>query len=81
MSWEESGKRRLPCPCGKGEIEEIDFSDDWGRSKTERKILCDDCRERYVYDSSVIHGHPGNEVERGWVLKSTLESKRRKTDF
>ena len=77
MSSEEGRKRRSPCPCGKGEVEETDFSDDWNRSETRREILCEDCRERYVYDSSVIHGHPGNEVERGWVLKSTLEAERR----
>jgi len=77
MSWEEGEKRRVPCPCGKGEVEETDFSDNWNRSETRREILCEDCRERYVYDHSVIHGHPGNEVERGWVLKSTLEAERR----
>ncbi len=77
MSWEEIGKRRVPCPCGKGEVEETDFLDDWNRSETRREILCKDCKERYIYDPSVIHYHPGNEVERGWVLKSTLEAERR----
>ena len=77
MSWEERRRRRLPCPCGKGEVEETDFSDDWNRFETRREVLCQDCRERYVYDSSVIHGNPGDEVERGWVLKSTLEAERR----
>lgn len=36
-----------------------------------------ECKEKYVFDSTVIHGHPGNEVVRGWILKSVLEEEER----
>lgn len=74
MSWEEDFRRKYPCPCGKGEYEEVHYSDDWGRSETRYKMLCPKCKEKYVYDHTVIYGHPGNEVERGWVLKSVIEA-------
>lgn len=77
MSWEEDWRRRYTCPCGKGEYEEASFSDDWGRSETHRTMLCPECKERYVYDHTIIHGHPGNEIERGWVLKSVLDEEKK----
>ena len=74
MSWEEDFKRKNPCPCGEGKYEEVHYSDDWGRSETRYKMLCPKCKEKYVFDNTVIYGHPGNEVERGWVLKRVLEA-------
>lgn len=74
MSWEEMSRRRYPCPCGRGEYEEMSLSDDWGRSETRREMFCMECKQNYVYDTTVIHGHPGDEIERGWVLKSVLEA-------
>jgi hypothetical protein len=74
LSWEEDFTKEYPCPCGKGGYEYTSYSDDWGRSKTEYNMLCPECREKYTYSSKVIYGHPGNEVERGWVLKSVLEA-------
>jgi len=74
MSWEEDFRNRYPCPCGKGEYEEIHYSDDWGRTETRYVMLCPSCKEKYVYDHTVIPGHPGDEIERGWVLKSVLEA-------
>ncbi len=77
MSWEEDFRRRYPCPCGEGEYEEITNSDDWGRSETHYEILCPKCKEKYVYDHTVIGGHPGDEIIRGWVLKSVLEAEQK----
>lgn len=74
MSWEEIFRRKYPCPCRKGEYEEIHYADDWGRSETHFTMLCLNCKDKYVYDHTIIHGHPGNEIERGWVLKSVLEA-------
>lgn len=74
MSWEEIFRKRYPCPCGKGEYEEIDSEDDWFQHQTSHKMLCPDCKERYAYDSHVVAGHPGDEFERGWVLKNVLEA-------
>lgn len=74
MSWEEDYRQRFSCPCGEGEYEEVHYSNDWGSSRVERKMLCPNCKEKYVYDETVaIYQKDGNE-ERGWVLKSVLES-------
>jgi hypothetical protein len=64
MSWEVDYKHRYPCPCGKGEIEEVSSSNDWGKSETKYDMLCPDCKERYVYDPSRIGGHPGDIEKR-----------------
>lgn len=73
MSWEEDFRRRYPCPCGKGEYEEIHYSDDWGRTEVRREMLCPHCKNKYYWDSTIVHGHPGDFVERGWVLKTDKE--------
>jgi len=73
MSWEESHRIKEPCPCGKGEVEEIIYSDDWGRFETVHVMLCPACKEKYVYDDTVMYGHPGNEVEKGWTLKNKIK--------
>ena len=78
LSWEEDFLRKYPCPCGKGEYEYISYSNDWGSTRTEHTMLCSECREKYVYSSTVVYGHPGNEVERGWVLKSTIEAEEKR---
>ena len=69
MSWEEDYRRKYPCPCGKGEREEIGRSNDWGQSETRHEMLCSMCQEKYIYDGTFIGGHPGDFTERGWVLK------------
>lgn len=69
MSWEEMYRRKYPCPCGTGKYEAIGHSDDWGRSETTYNMLCPICQEKYVYDKTIIGGHPGDFKERGWVLK------------
>jgi hypothetical protein len=74
MSWEEVSRRRYPCPCGKGEYEEIDSENDWFQHQTSREMLCSDCKEQYAYDSRAVAGHPGDEIERGWVLRCVLEA-------
>lgn len=81
MSWEENYRCRRPCPCGKGEYEEVHRSDDWGQHETSREMLCPRCKKLYAWDGTVVHGHPGDYIERGWVLKSTLKAEReRRTD-
>lgn len=42
--------------------------------------MCDKCRIEYIYDDTIIHGHPGNFVERGWVKKSVLEAEHKKKE-
>lgn len=67
MSWEEMFRRKAPCPCGKGEVEEIGFSDDWSRMRVDRRLICRSCAARFVYSDEIIGGRPGKEVVRGWV--------------
>jgi hypothetical protein len=73
VSWEETYRQRLSCPCGQGQVEEIGFSDDWSRLRVDRRMLCRSCAKSYVYSDEVIHGHPGNEVVRGWVKRRTTD--------
>jgi hypothetical protein len=56
MSWEELSRSRHPCPCGKGEYEEIHLMDDWNRSETHQNMLCNECAPRYTYSSELIGG-------------------------
>jgi hypothetical protein len=70
VSWEESVRRREACPCGKGQVEVVLYSDDWGRTRDERTNLCPYCRELYVYSPRVIGGHQGNENVQGWVRRT-----------
>lgn len=68
MGWEIDWIKKYPCPCGKGEYEEISKSNDWGNSESEYNMLCVECRAKYYYSHEIIHGHPGNFVEKGWTL-------------
>ena len=77
MSWEEDFRKSYPCPCGKGEYEVISYSDDWGSSKMGYAMLCPECKKKYVYDHTIIGWHSGDEIERGWVLKSVLEEEQK----
>ncbi len=78
MSWDEIGRRRYPCPCGRGEYEEISMMDDWNRTKTEHKMLCTTCKPLYVWDSTNVAPriHPMRERERGWVLRKNKTKKK-----
>lgn len=82
MSWEEGCRRRYPCPCGGGEFEEIDYSDDWGRSRTEHEMLCPKCKELYSYSEANIRPNckPHHEIDSGWVLKSVLQAERKEQE-
>jgi hypothetical protein len=42
-------RRRHPCPCGKGEWEEVGLSNDWGQTRTNRTMLCPACAPKYVW--------------------------------
>lgn len=77
MSWEETFRRRQACHCGSGEVEEVGRSDDWGRLEVHRTILCEKCRDDFVWSPTVIGGHPGDETERGWVRRSVLAAEER----
>lgn len=72
MSWEETYRRRVPCPCRAGEVEVVGYSDDWGRSRQDHKMLCASCESRYVYNDEVVSSRPGREVVRGWVERSNV---------
>lgn len=44
MSWEETGRIKHPCPCGRGTWDEVTRSDDWNRSESHAEILCPACK-------------------------------------
>jgi hypothetical protein len=69
MSWETLTVNKYPCPCGKGEYEVELRSDDWNRFESNYTMLCKNCKELYYYSHKVVHGHPGDFIEEGWVLK------------
>jgi hypothetical protein len=49
MSYEETYRRRYACPCGKGEWEEVGYSNDWNQTRTDRTMLCSTCAPRFVW--------------------------------
>jgi hypothetical protein len=71
VSWEEMGRTRRPCPCGKGEYEEVHMSNDWGSSKTEVRMLCSECKESYRYMAT---GYHKADVVYEWVPNAKLEA-------
>ena len=77
MSWDEDYRRRYPCPCGQGEYEVTGRSNDWGQSETIYSMLCPVCSERYIYDGTMVGGHPGDEHFRGWVAKTVIAAEQR----
>lgn len=77
MSWEEMYRRREPCPCRKGEVEVVGYSDDWGRLRTDHRMLCSTCASRYVYSDEVVRSRHGREVERGWIERDNSRGRGR----
>ena len=48
MSWEEDRKTSVSCPCGKGKLSVITYSDDWNRVEYSPLIIeCPDCCKLY----------------------------------
>lgn len=74
MSWDLDYTELRPCPCGKGEWERKVYSDDWNGTRVKPRMLCAECRDRYVWDDTVIRAHPRSEIRRGWVLKTVLRA-------
>lgn len=60
MSWEETGTRSIPCPCGKGVITRTDYMDDWNRSEEKYSIECPECRAKYKFVSQSYYKHAGD---------------------
>ena len=48
MSWELDYTLKTRCPCGKGYLEQKQFSDDWNRIRVDPIIInCDSCKKQY----------------------------------
>ncbi len=45
MSWEYD-TYYIPCACGKGKIQVVHGSNDWGQTTSDETILCPECREK-----------------------------------
>jgi|HubBroStandDraft_1064217.scaffolds.fasta_scaffold142720_2 hypothetical protein len=72
MSYDEDFRRKHPCPCGKGEWEEVGLSNDWGQSRTSRTILWEACVNKYVWQDTTSDYERGRRKgESGrWITKS-----------
>lgn len=47
MSWEETSRKEVKCPCKKGKIALIAYMDDWNRTKESVNIVCLECKRKY----------------------------------
>lgn len=56
MSWEEMSKKEVKCPCKKGVVTLITYSDDWNRFKESVGIECSDCKKKYDIFEKIHHG-------------------------
>jgi hypothetical protein len=77
VSWEEMSRTRHPCQCGKGEVEEVHLSDDWGRTETTVSMLCPECRTKYRY---VVTGHHKADPVYEWVPVERLDQARKERE-
>jgi len=71
MSYDEVYRNRYPCPCGKGEWEEVGYSNDWNQTRTDRVMLCPECIPRFAWKDTTSDYERGRmRGETGaWVLK------------
>lgn len=67
MPWDIDSITKHPCPCGKGEWEFRELSDDRGNPSADQIMNCPDCRGKYTYV-----GKP-----KEWVLTSVLEQEKK----
>ena len=47
MSYEIESKSEVACPCGKGKISKITWSNDWFQTKENLTIHCENCSSQY----------------------------------
>lgn len=48
MSWELKRTQSMKCPCGKGQIIQETYDDDWGRDEERHpKIECTECQKKF----------------------------------
>lgn len=60
MSWEQMGLSKCKCPCGKGEITQPWYMDDWNRTRDGEIIIhCPECSAKYRIESNIYHSCDG----------------------
>ena len=64
MGWEVA-EQPAPCPCGAGTYTQLDWNEDWGRSRTEYRMDCPLCRKRYAL----------------WVIPAPPERRHKESDW
>lgn len=74
MSWEETGTRSIPCPCGKGVITRTDYMDDWNRSEEKYSIECPECRAKYKFVSQSYYKHAGDSGTVHYLLDANYDN-------
>lgn len=69
MSWESDYKKVITCPCGKGKVVQMVFSDDWCRVKSEEYIDCPECLQRYHLEHK-FHNINGESIKSTYLVKN-----------
>lgn len=65
MSWELDFTLKTRCPCGKGYLEQKQFSDDWNRIRVDPIIInCNSCKKQYCI---IEKSFPERKPKRGFT--------------
>ena len=62
MSWEVEQTKKIPCPCGKGNICMDILGDDWNNIREDTPIICcSECSKKYKIESKYFNPKPGHD--------------------
>ena len=67
MSYEHEYSLYAKCPCGKGEVREDLFTNDWSQHRYEHSILCPICAQKYHIESLSSY-HKTECIERLYLV-------------
>lgn len=62
MSYEVCNSEKISCPCGRGKISKVLKTNDWGRTKEDIIIECEQCRKKYKIETSIKMLKPYHET-------------------
>lgn len=69
MGYEEVGRYRVACECGKGEVEHISEMDDWNRRNEVEIIHCEECKLK----ESIKKKKLSDEINRCYSLRKEVK--------
>ena len=67
MGYEYDYSLYAKCPCGKGEIREDVYSNDWSQYQHNRTILCPICAQKYHFESTYQY-HKTESIEHVYLV-------------